>query len=174
VGACWWGVRSQQLLEARLKRAAKEGRASQHAAPMAARSADGSEAARRAALKSLLGEEQAGGSHSSGGGNDAGGGSAGGGGAVRDKEKGKEPKASRAGGVAGESGTATQDTMLSAAVRTGQLEEIVQALATHAHGASSRMLQEARTVRDRLRKTLKEAKRKEAKRAASSSAASNV
>jgi hypothetical protein len=64
--------------------------------------------------------------------------------------------------------------MLSAAVRTGQLEEIVQALATHAHGASSRMLQEARTVRDRLRKTLKEAKRKEAKRALSLSAASNV
>ena len=165
-------VGSQQLLETRLRRAVKEGRTCVQASPAATHSPDRSEAARRAALKSLLGEEQAGGSHSGGGANGAGGGSAGGGGAARDrdKDKGKQPKGSRVGGAAGEGDAGNQDAALSAAVRTGHLEEIVQALATHTDGASSHILQQARTVRDRLRKTLKEAKRKEAKRALSSSA----
>ena len=97
-------------------------------------------------------------------------------GAARDKDKGKEPKGSRAGGGGGGEGevAATHDAALSAAVRTGDLEAIVQALATHADGATPRMLQVARTVRDRCRKALKEAKRKEARRALSSSAPSKA
>ena len=71
-------VGSQQLLETRLRRAVKEGRTCVQASPAATHSPDRSEAARRAALKSLLGEEQAGGSHSGGGANGAVGGSAGG------------------------------------------------------------------------------------------------